>query len=183
MKKIKDLIIILRFFLTPTFNIRSLFIILKSIFKILIKSPDLLKLNFSEFSFDEVEIIILILKERERISLFLIEFKSGKIKKIKSINFNFETLDISEIHKELEKEYSIIKQIIFINKEAHKNIIKEVNKSKKHPFLTMAKKFQEELKIERIIIYPLPEPFPIFLKLNLEEIILKFSPLFALNSE
>jgi hypothetical protein len=166
----------LKFFLTPFFNLRSLFLILKSVFKILIKSPDLLKIF--EFSLDESEKIILILKEKNKIFSFLIILEDGKIKKIGSLNYNFENLDIKGFRKELEKKYSIIKQIIFIDKEVHKNIIREVNKSKKHPFLTIVSKFQEEIKNGRIVIYPLPPQISLFLELNLEEIILKFSPLF-----
>lgn len=156
----------MKFFLTPTSNVLPLFVILKSIFKVIVKSPDLLKLNFSELASDEEERIVLILKEKNNFFPYLIILRDGRIKKIESISSNFENLNLKEIKRELERKYDYLKQIIFIDKEGYNNIIKEVSKKGGHPFLEIVNKFQEEWQNERIIIYPLPHPFSILLELS-----------------
>jgi hypothetical protein len=73
-----------------------------------------------------------------------------------------------------------IQYAIKIEKEAWGNIMEGMNESGT-PFVEGAKVAQEELRSGRLSISPKPKPMQLFLSMDVEEVVLKFSPAFGIS--
>ena len=81
------------------------------------------------------------------------------------------------------EEKGAIRLSLLLDKEAQNNLIKEVNNSDEHPFISYLAGLQKELREERVVLYPLPSPLPLFLSLNAKEILSKFFPLLGIREK
>lgn len=91
--------------------------------------------------------------------------------------------DILSFRSKLEEKYRAIRLSLLLDKKAQNNLVKEVNNSDEHPFISYLAGLQKELREERIVIYPSPSPLPLFLSLNAKEILSKFFPLLGIRKK
>jgi len=206
-KATSDALKIAAFFFKPRIKLGKLLIALESILEILANNPDLLRLNLKELSLDEEERILLILTSNNQIKIILIITNSqGRLKKIeslpqgdfphmecnKAVVASIDTVNALQKCKQValtrsmhskNEEKGAIRLSLLLDKEAQNNLIKEVNNSDEHPFISYLAGLQKELREERVVLYPLPSPLPHFLSLNAKEILSKFFPLLGIRKK
>ena len=206
-KATSDALKIAAFFFKPRIKLGKLLIALESILEILANNPDLLRLNLKELSLDEEERILLILTSNNQIKIILIITNSqGRLKKIeslpqgdfphmecnKAVVASIDTVNALQKCKQValtrsmhskNEEKGAIRLSLLLDKEAQNNLIKEVNNSDEHPFISYLAGLQKELREERVVLYPLPSPLPLFLSLNAKEILSKFFPLLGIREK
>lgn len=176
---------LLSIFLKKRPKLRVVFSILTTVLRNLSESPDFLKINRL------LEVISLNFGREISQSLIiidnlgiLIKTKNGILENISSIDipeYIFSINDLKILRENLEKKFGLIHIMIFISSVSIYNIIERVNqKDVIHPLNLIIISAFQQINNHNIIIHPLPHTFKIFLSLNIEEILYKFSEIFGI---